>query len=133
MKVPTGIDTGQKLRVAGKGLEGEPGAPPGDAYVRIFVDRSETYRRDGLDIHTQEVLDFKQVCLGCDIEIDTIHGKIKFNIPSGTQPGDACILEGAGIAHRLGENTGSHIVHINVTIPKNLSEEQKNKVRSLSF
>lgn len=133
LKVPSGMDTGQKLRATGKGLDGDPGAPSGDVYIRIFVDHSESFQRDGLDIHTQEMLSFKQACLGCDIEINTIHGSIKFRTPPGTQPGDACVIEGAGIVHRSGDNMGSHIVHINVSVPKSLSEEQKEMVRNLTF
>ena len=133
LKVPSGIDTGQKLRVAGKGLEGEPGAKNGDAYVRVFVDQSEKFRRDGLDIHANKEISLKQACLGCNVKIETIHGEISLEIPPGVQPGDACVIEKSGIIHRMGNEVGSHVIHINVKIPTDLTDEQKIEVRNLSF
>lgn len=133
LKIPAGINTGQKLRVAGKGLPGTPGAANGDVMVRIFVDPSEKYGRDGLDISTSASLTFKQVCLGCDIDVETIHGKRKVHVPSGTQPGSDIIIQGAGIKHYAGSNVGDHKVKVKVTVPSQLSKEQKEELRKLSF
>tara|TARA_B100000131_G_scaffold295127_1_gene311832 strand:- start:1445 stop:2476 length:1032 start_codon:yes stop_codon:yes gene_type:complete len=133
VKVPPGISTGQKLRVAGKGLPGAPGASPGDLMARIFVEPSDKFLRDGLDIVTHESITFKDACLGCVLDIDTIRGKKTIRVKAGIQPGDEIKIADAGIHHYGGAKKGEHRAKINVKIPTSLNEKQKEEVRNLEF
>jgi molecular chaperone DnaJ len=127
--VPSGIHTGQKLKVSGRG---EPGYPDGDAIIRIFVRPSEKFGRDGLDIHTHESVTFKQACLGCEISVETIHGPTLVTITPGLQPGDVYQLSGAGIKHHDKNNEiGNQVVHVTVQIPQNLTHDQKREIEEL--
>ena len=133
LRVPSGINTGQKLRIAGRGLPGEPGAPDGDVFVRMFVDPSDKFERDGLDIRTRETISFKHACLGCVIEVHTIHGIHKVRIPAGVQPGDNITVSNAGVKNHDGSQTGNHLAEITISVPKDLREDQKEEIKQLDF
>jgi len=125
INIPAGVDTGIQMRVAGKGLVGDPGARPGNLLVRIRVIPSKKFRREGVDVHTHEKIFFTQACLGDVIEVETVHGKDRIKIPAGTQPNTVMRLNSRGIKRMRGPGMGSHFVHIDVEIPKVLTQEQK--------
>ena len=133
VKIPPGIATGQRLKVSEKGMPGEPGAPNGNIIVRIFVDPSEEFKREGLNIHAHTHISFKLACLGGVIDVDTIHGKTVLTIPPGTQPGDILVLPGVGIHHSHGKHAGDHLVGINIKVPTDLSDDQKECLEKINF
>ena len=98
VKVPAGIDDGQQLRVSGQGEPGVNGGPAGDLYVVFHVRDHEFFERDGDDIYCEMPITFAQAALGDEIEVPTLHGKVKLKIPAGTQTGTRFRLKGKGIA-----------------------------------
>jgi len=130
LHVPPGVNTGQKLRLSGRGM---PGSPRGDAIVRIFVQPSDEFRREGIDVHTEEEVSVKQAILGCTISVVTIHGETLMDVHPGTQPTDVYTLHGAGVKHHSSDHVGNQIVHINVRIPKNLTEQQKREIETMTL
>lgn len=87
VKIPAGVDDGQQLRVSGQGEPGINGGPAGDLYVVFHVKEHEFFERDGDDIYCEVPLTFSQAALGDEIEVPTLHGKVKLKVPSGTQTG----------------------------------------------
>ena len=132
VRFPAGVITGQKLKLRGMGFPGQPGAPSGDAYVRVFVAPSGVYERHGLDIHTHVEVSVSRACLGGSLVVDTINGQAKVHIPAGTQPGSKYVLDGQGISSGPG-TVGNHIINVHVKIPTNLSDEQRDEIIQLEF
>lgn len=132
VKIPAGIDHGQQIRVAGKGEAGENGGPPGDLYVVVRVAPHEFYSREGDDIFVDMPLTFTQVTLGDEIEVPTLHGKVKLKIPAGTQSGTSFRLRGKGVQNVRGYGQGDQNVRVKVVTPKNLSDRQKTLLREFA-
>lgn len=132
VKIPAGIDHGQQIRVAGKGEAGENGGPPGDLYVVVRVSPHELYKRDGDDIFIDMPLTFSQVTLGDEIEVPTLHGKVKLKVPAGTQSGTSFRLRGKGVQNVRGYGQGDQHVKVKVVTPKNLNERQKQLLREFA-
>lgn len=132
VRFPAGVNTGQKLKLKGMGFPGQPGAPSGDAYVRVFVAPSNMFERHGYDIHTHVEISVMRACLGGSLVVDTINGRAKVDIPAGTQPDSKYVLEGQGIKSRPG-TIGNHVIHIHIKIPTKLSAEQSDMIRQLEF
>jgi len=127
VKVPAGVDTGIRLRVTGSGNAGLRGGKPGDLYIYIEVEDSPIFERDGQDLYSQAAISYAQAALGDTINIQSATGKIKVEIPAGTQPGAILRLRGKGLASlNGGAARGDHYLKINITVPKNLSNKQKN-------
>lgn len=124
--IPAGIETGQRIRIAGAGHTGEPGAPPGDLYVEVNVAEREGMVRDGQDLITVIPVDATAAMLGDRIEVLTLDGPDEIEIEPGTQPGAEARLRGRGLP-RLGSSRrrGNHRFIFNVVIPSGLTEEQK--------
>ncbi|HAA89615.1 MAG: Chaperone protein DnaJ [Thermoanaerobacterales bacterium 50_218] len=125
IRVPAGVDSGSRLRLAGEGGLGERGGPPGDLYVTIHVRPHKIFQREGDDVICEIPISFVQAALGDEIEVPTLDGKTKLKIPEGTQPGSVFHLRGKGIPHLGGRGRGDQIVKINVVIPTKLTEKQK--------
>ncbi len=125
VNIPAGVDTGSKLRMSGEGEAGERGGSPGDLYVRITVKPHKIFTRRADDVICEVPISIVQATLGDEIEVPTLEGKAKFNIPSGTQPGTSFRLKGKGIQHLNGYGRGDQHVKIKVVIPKKLNIEQK--------
>ncbi|HET7658026.1 MAG TPA: molecular chaperone DnaJ [Bacillales bacterium] len=132
VKIPAGVDEGQQIRVAGKGEAGVNGGPPGDLFIVFRVKPHEFFERDGDDIYCVIPISFPQVALGDEIEVPTLHGKVKLRIPAGTQTGTNFRLRGKGVKNVRGYGQGDQHVKIKVVTPKNLSERQKNLLRELA-
>ncbi len=127
--VPAGIDNGQILRVSGGGNSGINGGTNGDLHVKIIVRPDPIFERNGSDINIEIPITFAQATLGCEIEVPTIDGKVKYNIPEGTQTGTRFRLSGKGIKRLNRNSRGDQYVKVNVEVPKNLTTEQKDLLR----
>ncbi len=125
VRIPPGVDTGMKLRLRGEGDLG-PGGHPGDLYVFLVVKEHPEFQRDGQDLHILREVDFARAALGGQVTIPTLEDDTTVNIPPGTQPGDRITLRGKGMPNpNHAESRGDIIVHVKVTIPKRLSQEQR--------
>ncbi|PAE23298.1 MULTISPECIES: molecular chaperone DnaJ [Bacillaceae] len=125
VKIPAGIDDGQQLRVAGQGEPGFNGGPPGDLYVVFHVRSHEFFERDGDDVYCEMPITFVQAALGDEIEVPTLHGKVKLKVPSGTQTGTKFRLKGKGVPNVRGYGTGDQHIIVRVITPTKLTEKQK--------
>ncbi|MGA2333422.1 MAG: J domain-containing protein, partial [Syntrophales bacterium] len=132
-KIPPGINTGKKLRLAGKGGPGLDGGPPGDLYINISIIPHPFFARDGNDIYIDKMINFSQAVLGTTIDVPTIEGATKrIKIPPGTQNNTKIRMKGFGVPRLKGSGKGDQFVKIIVDIPKKLSERQIELVKRLA-
>jgi molecular chaperone DnaJ len=124
LHIPHGVESGSRLRLREEGEDGERGAPPGDLYVIIYVEPHDFFEREGDDIICRVPISFILATLGGEIEVPTLNGTKKINIPQGTQPGEIFRLRGEGIHHLHARGRGDLIVQAAVQIPKALTKEQ---------
>jgi curved DNA-binding protein len=132
VKIPPGIDTGKKLRVAGKGERGPAGGPAGDLYVRVNVQKHPLFTREGSDIYIDREIKFSEASLGTTIEVPTLNGIKKVKIPPGTSGNTKLRLKGEGIPHLKGRGKGDAYVRIVIKVPKKLTSKQKELVEGLA-
>ena len=135
VKIPAGISTGKKLRLAGKGNAGPQGGPAGDLYLNINVLPHPIFARDGNDIHIEKLIPFTQAVLGTSIDVPTIDGTIKrIKIPSGTQNGTKIRMKGFGAPalKGTGSTKGDQYVKITIEVPRKLNEKQSQLIKKLS-
>lgn len=125
VKVPAGIDHGQRLKLTGEGSSGSNGGPSGDLYVMVRVQSHEIFERDEYDIYCEVPISFSQAALGTEVEVPTLAGKVSVTIPTGTQSGRKMRLKGKGITRLGGYGVGDQIMTIIVETPSKLSSEQK--------
>jgi len=125
VKIPAGIDDGMAIRLKGKGGEAPQGGERGDLYVRVRVKPHKTLTREGNLILSEHKIDMVDAALGCEIEVETVDGKVIMKVPAGTQSGTPFKLSGHGVPFRADGDRGPHIVTIIVETPKNLSKKQK--------
>ena len=132
VKIPSGIDDGQTLNLRGKGNAGLDGGPAGDLLITVFVKPHPLFERDGNSVLMEMPVSFAQAALGAEIEVPTIDGRVKLTIPEGTQPGSVFRLRGKGIPYlqSKGGGRGDQFVTITVTVPKNMTSEQKERLRA---
>lgn len=132
VKIPAGIDDGQQLRVSGQGEPGVNGGPAGDLYVVFRVKSHEFFEREGDDIYCEMPLTFAQSALGDEIEVPTMHGKVKLKVPAGTQTGTNFRLKGKGVPNVRGYGQGDQHIKIRIITPTKLTEKQKQLIREFS-
>ncbi len=132
VKVPAGVDSGTRLRVAGEGEAGLRGGPRGDLYVYVYVKPHKFFRREGNDVIVEVPLSFAQAALGDEIEVETLDGKARVKIPEGTQSGTVFRLRGRGIPDLHGYGRGDQLVHVKVVTPTRLTEKQKALLREFA-
>lgn len=126
IKVPAGIDDGMSIRIRGKGGDAPDGkGEKGDLYVRVRVKPHKTLTREGTLILSEHKIDMVDAALGCEIDVETVDGKVTMKVPAGTQSGTPFKLSGHGVPFRADGDRGPHIVTILVETPKNLSKKQK--------
>ena len=125
VKVPAGIDSGQKLKLRGEGEAGRGGGPAGDLYVFIEVAAHPLFQREGYDIHIEVPISFVQASLGAEIEVPTLEGAIKLKVPAATQNGKRLRLKAKGISHLNSPQRGDLFVDVQVEVPAKLSSKQK--------
>lgn len=125
INIPAGVDTGSVIPLRGEGNHGERGGPAGDLYVYINVKEHEIFERDGNDVWCEIPISFAKVTLGGAIEVPTIEGKVKYDVPEGTQTGTVFRLKNRGIKNLRGSGKGDQYVRVKVSIPKKLTDKQK--------
>ena len=123
--IPAGVDDGTRIRLAGQGNFGDPGAPPGDLYITVRVRPHPVFRREGDDVVSDLKVGIAQAALGATVEVETLDGKERVRIPAGTQPGGEIRLRGKGIPRVRGRGRGDHILRVRIEIPRDLTNEQK--------
>ena len=131
VKIPAGVDNGDRIRLAGEGEAGVNGGPPGDLYVVIHLKEHTVFQRDGNDLHCQMPVSFTTAALGGDIEIPTLEGQAKVKIPAETQTGQVLRLRGKGIKGVRASVPGDLLCEIVVETPVQLTERQKELLREL--
>ncbi|OGB87427.1 molecular chaperone DnaJ [candidate division WOR-1 bacterium RIFCSPLOWO2_02_FULL_46_20] len=130
LKIPAGIDSGYRLRVAGAGDAGEKGASSGDLYVFIFVEQHVNFNRDGENLYYRTKISFVQAILGDEIEVPTIDGTATLKVPAGTQPNTNFRVKGKGMPSLNRRDRGHLYVLVEVEIPTKLSKEQAELLNS---
>lgn len=132
LKIPAGVDNGNKMRLSQEGDAGKNGGPAGDLYVVIHVKPSDYFKRDGLNVYTKLEVSPAQAVLGDEITIKTLDGEKQISVPVGTQSGSSVKIKGAGVPH-LNKSThrGDHIIVVDIKTPTHLSEEEKQLYRKL--
>ncbi|MBL3538745.1 molecular chaperone DnaJ [Aminivibrio sp.] len=134
VKIPAGVDTGTRLRVAGEGEPGTNGGSSGDLFLVVTVAEHPDFRRDGADLHTRLVLTFPQAALGCTVPVPVLSGEPEnLSVPAGTQPGKVFTLRGKGMPRLRGaRGTGDLHVHVVVDVPKKLTDRQRALIEELA-
>ncbi|MFI3307378.1 MAG: molecular chaperone DnaJ [Mycoplasmatota bacterium] len=132
VKVPAGVDTGNRLRLAGKGEAGYNGGPNGDVYIEFNVADHPIFERDENDIYLELPVTITAAVLGAKIEVPTLYGNIKLNIPSSSQNLDKHRIKGKGVEDPNTKKKGDMYVIIKIQTPKKLSKEQKKLFEQLS-
>ena len=127
--IPAGIDDGQVINIRGGGDSGANGGPAGDLRISVNVRPHPIFEREGYDVYCDIPITFTQAALGAEISVPTLDGKVKFQIPEGTQPGDQFKLRGKGIQRLRYSGRGDQYVRITVEVPKDLTRSQKEKLR----
>ena len=130
--VPAGIDSGNRLRLTGKGEAGENGGRNGDLYLEFTVKDHDFYKRNEDDIYIDLPLTITEAVLGCTKEVPTIYGNVELTIPSGTQSLDKLRLRGKGIENVNTKRKGDMYAVVKVIMPEKLTKEQKNLFESLA-
>ncbi len=125
VKIPAGVDTGDRIRLGGKGEAGPQGGPPGDLYVQMVVRDHPIFVRDDSNLHCEVPISFAQAALGGEIEVPTLSGKVKLKIPAETQSGKLFRLRGKGVAPVRGGGVGDLLCRVVLETPINLSAEQR--------
>ncbi|MBR6708608.1 MAG: molecular chaperone DnaJ [Clostridia bacterium] len=132
VSIPAGIDDGERIALRGEGNDGRNGGPAGDLILIVNVRPHAFFERDGYNIYCEVPITVVDATLGAEIEIPTLEGNQKFTIPEGTQPGAAFTLKGKGIPYVNSSRRGDLIFSVNVEVPKNLSEKQKECMRAFA-
>ena len=125
VKVPAGVDTGNQLRIKGKGEAGSNGGPNGDIYLEFYVKKHPIFVRDGRDIHLSMPISISDAALGTKKMIPTLDGSVRVTIPAGSQNGDILRLKGKGIEDVNYRRKGDMFITLNVIIPRKLDRNQK--------
>lgn len=130
VKVPPGVDTGDRIRLAGEGEEGESGLP-GDLYVQIIVRDHEIFQRDGKHLYCEVPISIADAALGGELEVPTLEGRVKLKVPPETQTGKLFRVRGKGVTPVRGGGTGDLLCRVVVETPVNLNARQKELLREL--
>ena len=129
VSIPAGIDDGQTISLKGQGNAGLNGGPAGDLLITVLVQPHARFERDGASILLDQEISFSQAALGAEVEVPTLDGKVKLNIPEGTQTGTTFRLKGKGVPFLRNGGRGDQFVTVNVTVPRSMTSTQKNALR----
>jgi molecular chaperone DnaJ len=129
VKIPAGVDSGDRIRLSGEGEAGPNGGPSGDLYVQVAVRPHKIFERDGADLYCEVPISFADAALGGELEVPTLDGRVKLKIPEGTQTGKLFRLRGKGVAQVRGGGPGDLMCRIVIETPVNLSKRQKELLR----
>ena len=125
VKVPPGVDTGDRIRLSGEGEAGPEGGPPGDLFVQMSVRQHNIFERDGKNLYCEVPITFVTAALGGELEVPTLDGRVKLKIPPETQTGKLFRLRGKGVKPVRGGSVGDLLCRAVVETPVNLNKEQK--------
>ena len=131
IKIPAGISSGQRIRVADHGEPGINGGRPGDLYVRILVKKDDVFSRDGDDLHIALPISFTTAALGGVVKVPTLDGESEVTLPEGTQTGKTFRMRGKGMKRLHETSNGDLYIHVDVETPVNLNAKQKDLLRQL--
>ncbi len=131
VKVPAGVDDGDRIRLSGEGEAGRNGGPPGDLYVEIRIEPHKLFERGGADLSCEVPLSFATATLGGEVELPTLDGNVSLKIPAGTQSGKVFRLRGKGVITVRDPRKGDLFAKVAVETPINLTAEQKNLLKKL--
>lgn len=129
VSIPAGIDDGQTISLKGQGNAGLNGGPAGDLLITVLVQPHARFERDGASILLDQEISFSQAALGAEVEVPTLDGKVKLNIPEGTQTGTTFRLKGKGVPFLRNGGRGDQFVTVNVAVPRSMTSTQKNALR----
>ena len=133
VKIPKGMITGKKLRLAGKGSPSPVGGSPGDLFIQAKVLNDPVYRAEKYDLYMNHELKLSEAVLGTSISVPTLDGKnLSLKIPPGTKPGTKMRMSGHGLPHMKDPKKGDLYVKIQMSLPKKLSDEQRKLVEKLA-
>ena len=127
--IPAGVDNDSVINIRGQGAPGENGGPAGDVYVILKVQPHKLFKRYGADLELEIPITFAQAALGDDVTVPTMAEKISYKIPSGTQPGTVFRIKGKGVPVPNSSRVGDLYVKVNLEVPTNLSQSQKNLIQ----
>ena len=131
VSIPAGIDNGQSIRIREKGEPGINGGPRGDLLVEVIVSRHTTFQRQDMDIYSNVPISFAVAALGGTIQIDTVDGKVEYDVKAGTQTGTRVRLRGKGVPSLRNKSVrGDHYITLNIQVPTTLSNEAKEALRN---
>lgn len=125
VKVPAGVDTGDRIRLSGEGEAGAMGGPAGDLYVVVNVREHAIFQRDGKHLHCEVPISFTDAALGGELEVPTLDGRVKLRIPEGTQTGKLFRLRGKGVAPVRGGGAGDLMCQVAIETPVSLDRHQR--------
>ena len=125
VKVPPGVDTGDRIRLSGEGEAGPSGGPNGDLFVEMSVRKHAIFERDGKDLHCDAPITFSDAALGGELEVPTLEGRVKLKIPEGTQTGKLFRLRGKGVKPVRGGSVGDLLCRVVVETPVQLTKQQR--------
>ena len=133
VKIPAGVDEGDRIRLTGEGEAGVNGGPTGDLYVVVHLKAHDIFQRDGGNLHCEMPISFTTAALGGEIEVPTLGGSAKMKIPTETQTGGVFRLKGKGIKPLRQSESGDLMVHVVVETPVKLTEKQKDLLREFDI
>ena len=131
VKVPAGVDTGDRIRLAGEGEAGVNGGPAGDLYVVVSVREHKIFQRDGKNLYCEVPISFADAALGGELEVPTLDGRVKLKIPEGAQTGKLFRLRGKGVTPVRGGSPGDLLCRVVVETPVNLTKRQRELLEEL--
>ena len=132
VKIPSGVETGSRLRVTGEGEGGVQGGPAGDLYVVIHVAEHEMFERQGANLYSAVPVTFAQAALGAEIKVKTLDGEEELKIPAGTQTGSVFRVKSHGMPALGGKGRGDLFVAVTLITPKTLTKEQRKLLEQLA-
>ncbi len=132
VKIPPGVATGNRIRIAGKGIAGVAGGPPGDLLLTAKTEEHPFFHRDGADVNVDIPVTFAEVALGAEIDVPTPTGTARLKVPPGTKSGQKLRLRGQGLPRHGGKGNGDQYVTVHVRVPTNLTKRQRELIKQLA-
>lgn len=132
VKIPAGVDTGDRIRLSGEGEAGDSGAQAGDLYVQVHVKEHDIFVRDGSNLYCEVPIGFVEAALGGEIEVPTLDGRVKLKIPEETQTGRMFRMRGKGVKSVRGGAVGDLVCKVYVETPIKLSDKQKSLLKEFN-
>jgi molecular chaperone DnaJ len=132
VKIPAGVETGNRIQMSGRGEVGAGGGPAGDLYVEIVEKNHDFLLRDGDNLHIAISIPFAAATLGTTVEIETLDGPVNCSVKAGTQSGTTISIKGKGMTRLRSTHRGDLIVHVDIETPHKLNREQEKMLREFS-